>query len=509
MLSKKTGALIFLLAAGVLTFFALPKLSGEEGAAPPEPTTGFNVTNESEIFFGKPAFYSITIENYEGESVDYELKVKLGGEEVHDENITLNNSETLNESISFVPDRSGEIKLEFLLYKDNKTYRSKVFQVAPTINYSLAGGLKIKPPLLQNSGMEKNAAWKFTGKDFAGNYTASEWSSENRSYYIRASRGVKKDAFGSIKQNFSSEREGFASLSFDVKSSNASYYLQAVVNGETVWENSTGKDWKRIKLPLLLKRSNELELKVIARNDTGSGTTAWWDNIRFENYSTVIKIENITKVRKAALPYTRQKKGDAIIYKFNTGETLELKVLKGKVDKEDATYTAASRGNSIVFLGETYEKLLPAMASFLLPVIMDVKGKKLKMNESIYLKNGYAVMLKHIDNRSLYLRISRNNIALREAPVKENSSLEYWVEIKEDKKQKSIRIIPGRIGRDEAVLDITQYGDKKTVFAGNKYGEFQVTNVTADTIIMKNIQPVNAETGKEISLIDGKIKIKV
>src|SRR5574341_242717 len=126
----------------------------------------------------------------------------------------------------------------------------------------------------------------------------------------------------------------------------------------------------------------------------------------------------------------------AFIYKFNTGETLELKVLKGKVDKGDA------------------------MASFLLPVIMDVKGKKLKMNESIYLKNGYAVMLKHIDNRSLYLRISRNNITVREAWLKQNSSLEYLVEINEDKKQKSIRIMPGRIGRDEAVLDITQYGDK-------------------------------------------------
>lgn len=520
MADKKTGKLLLLLlilllaSAGVSASFFLTKFTGKEPQPQLEPTTRFYVTNESEIFFGKPAFYRMILENQEGEGVNYQLKVRLAGEEIHNEEIMLNSSEILNQTISFIPNFGGDyLKLEFLLYKDNESYRTRVFQVAPAIDYSIVSSLAVAPPLLQNSDMEKDSAWKFSGREFTGNYTASEWSSGRRAYQIKAAKGVKKNSFGSIIQNFSSENNGFASLSLDVKSNNASYYIQAVMNDKVLWENYTGTDWQRIKLPVLLKKSSRLELKVIAKNDTRSGITTWLDNIVFANYSSV-KIEKISKVAKQAEPYTKQKSGDIIVYKFNTGEKLELKVSKGNVSKDNAVYTTANKDNNIIFMGERYEKILPVTASVLLLIIMDVKDKKLKINESIKLQNGYAVTLKQIQNRSLHFSISKDNRTVREITSAGNSSIEYWKyinEFKKDdyKKQKVIKIIPGNITRSEVVLDIIQYGNKKIVSAGNKYGEFQVTGVTSDSIIMKNIQPLKIEAGKEISLMSGKIKIKV
>ncbi len=206
---------LLLLGAGISASFAITKLTGDEPLPKPEPTTRFYVMNESEIYFGKPAFYRTIVENQEGNATDYELKVKLAGEELYGEVITLNQSDVFNQTISFIPDRAGDY------------------------------------------------------------------------------------------------------------------------------------------------------------------------------------------------------------------QKLELKVSKGSVNRGDAVYIAsANKEGRIIFLGEAYEKILPGTANLLLPVRMELQDKKLKINESIALNDGYAVKLKNIQNDSLYISIYKNNI--------------------------------------------TQYGDKKSIFTGNK-----------------------------------------
>jgi hypothetical protein len=59
------------------------------------------------------------------------------------------------------------------------------------------------------------------------------------------------------------------------------------------------------------------------------------------------------------------------------------------------------------------------------------------------------------------------------------------------------------------MFDITQYGDKKRVLIGDNYEEFKIVNITQDSIIMKNTLPLSILTGNDLSLIKGKIKIKV
>lgn len=496
--------MIFLIGTcGVGASFALTKLIGKSPQPQPEFITRFFAINESEIVFGKPAYYRILVENHEGSNVDYELKVRLSGHEIYNQEIKLNNSVSLNRIISLNPNITGGYqKLEFLLYKDNEIYKTRVFQVSPAVDYSLAPNLTVAPSTLQNGDMEKDVGWKFLGKEFTGNYTTYDWSSPKRSYQIYAQRAVKKDAFGSLIQILSSEKAGFASLSFDVKSNNESYYTQALVNDEVVWENSSGKDWQRISIPLFLRESNKVEFKVIAKNDTNSGILVWWDNIKFEDYSP-IKIENITK------PYIEQRKGNTIVYEFNTGDKLELKVTNDSVNNGNAVYTTYNKGDNIIFLGETYEKVHPKTTSFLYPVLMSSNDNMIKINDTLRLKNGYAITLKQVNNQSLKLSIYLNNRLVKEINGRKNSTMEYWNEIDDYKKQKVIKITPREIYHDAILFDIIQYGDIRLVLVEHDYGEFQVTNMTNYSITLKNNQPIKLEAGKMVSLIGGKLKIKV
>lgn len=346
---------------GIGASFALIKLTGEESKHQPELTTTFYAVNENEIFYGKPASYRIMLENHEVKATDYEIKVRLTGEEIYSKEIRLNSGSSFNQTISFTPNLTdGYPKLEFLLYKNNETYRTLVSQIIPNTNI----------PAL-NSSLEPN------------------------------------------------------------------------VTVTTVPQN-----------------------------------------------------------------YTKQQNGDIISYRFDTGEKLELKILNDSVKSEEAIYTTASEENKIILLGETYEKILPTMVNFLYPVILDMKDKKLKINETFKLMNGYTVTLEKITNQNLQLSISKNNITIKNIVATGESPIEYWKEIDDYKKSKTIIIYPKQVNQDELVFDIIQYGDIKVVMVGDRHGEFQVTDIGNNSITLKNTQPIKIETG-DVSLMDGKIKIRV
>ena len=359
--------LIFLIGTGgVAASFAITKLIGKDKQPQPEFTTRFFAINESEIVFGKPAYYKIIVENYEGTNVNYVLNVFFSEGQIYKQEIKLNNSQRFNQTIKLNLNMTDYQKLEFSLYKDNQKYISRVFQVSPFINYSNVSSLEVAPPSLQNGDMENDIAWKFDGKRFSGNYTSEEWMSPERSYGIRDYKSAKKGDFGSIIQNFSNKEEGLVSLSFDIKSRGASYYTQALMNNEVVWENSSGDDWLRVTVPVFIKKSNQLEFKVIAKNDTNSSMSAWLDNIKFMTYSPETKKES---VKREELTYIKKNNRDAVVFKFYSGENLELNFSNGNVSNGDATYITVSKGNNITFLAENYEKIQPNLIKILHPII--------------------------------------------------------------------------------------------------------------------------------------------
>ncbi|VVB87565.1 Uncharacterised protein [uncultured archaeon] len=496
--------LLLIASAGIATAHALTKAIDENKLPQHEPTTRFYAISEGQIFFGKPVLYDMILENHEGKSMDYKLQVRLSGETIYNKEITLNDSETLNQTISFIPDQANDYqRLEFLLFKDNVPYRTRVFQFSPSIDYSMGSNIITVPIQILNGNMETDSGWEFEGKEFTGNYTTYDWSSPKHSYQIKTSHGVKRDSFGSIFQNFSSEQAGMASLSFDVKTNNPLYHTQVLVNDKIVWDNSSEKEWQRSRVAVFLKKSNRIELKIIAKNDTKSGVTAWLDTINFESYSPEIKNETI---KNDAISYNKQINRNIIVYKFNTGEKLELKVVKGNVSNGDALYVTGSKGNNIIFLGETYEKSIIDEANNLYPIILDSKDRKLKVNETLKLDNGYAITLIQIRDESFKLSVSLNGRIVRIILIAKNSSAEYWKETDGYKKEKVLKIFARSVYQDEIDIDIVQYGKQKMIKVGNQYGEFQVTNLKDDSIVMKNVQAIEMKD-EDISLMGGKIII--
>ncbi len=212
--------------------------------------------------------------------------------------------------------------------------------------------------------------------------------------------------------------------------------------------------------------------------------------------------------------YIVEMNGSNIIYKFKSGERLEMAIRDGVVNIGDAVYSTVSDGNSIVFIQDMYEKIYPNSLTFLYPIILSAQNNKLSINETLKFKNGYSVILREIDSRNinreiLKIDISKDSKIVREVISNGNSPIEYWHLIDDYKKERIMRIIPTSISSNEITFDITQYGNKKQFLIGNRYEEFQIETITQDSIVMKNTQPLNLETGKVLSLIKGKIQIKV
>jgi len=212
--------------------------------------------------------------------------------------------------------------------------------------------------------------------------------------------------------------------------------------------------------------------------------------------------------------YTVETNGSTIIYKFKSGERLALAVREGIVNSGDAVYSTVSDGDSIVFIQDMYEKTYPNSLTYLYPIILSAQDNNLSTNETLKLKNGYSVILREINSQKINSEIIKIGISKDKKIVREiisigNSPIEYWHPIDDYKKTRILRIIPTSISSNEITFDITQYGTKKQFLIGNEYEEFKIENITQDSIIMKNTQPLNLETGKVLSLIKGKIQIKV
>ncbi len=212
--------------------------------------------------------------------------------------------------------------------------------------------------------------------------------------------------------------------------------------------------------------------------------------------------------------YIVENNGNIIIYKFKSGEKLNLTVRDGIVNKGDAIYSTVSDGENIVFIQEVYEKIYPNSLNYIYPIILRTKDNNLSINETLKLKNGFSVILREINSQKINsevikIDILKDNRIVREIISQRNSPIEYWYQIDDYKKERILRIIPTSISPNNIMFDIIQYGSKKHILVGNIYGEFKIENITQDSIIMKNTQPFNLSTGNELLLINGKINIKV
>ena len=250
---------------------------------------------QKDLYIGEPSTITVGVENYEHAATDYTLQVKLGTGVLETRKITLAHKEKWLEDITFVPDRTGDrLKLEFVLYKDRRSYRSVHLWVTSSINYDNTTALLnylIIPPDIPNGFMEENSSWTFrSNRNFTGNYSNVSHSS-NHSYEI-VSVKPSEGWYGEISQEIVSPKPGLAVLRFAVRDSiltnTTGYLLQVLLNDVIVWEDSAAKDmgWQRIRFPVMLQNSSRLTMRVYSER-SNPDISVWWDDVEFETLTTM------------------------------------------------------------------------------------------------------------------------------------------------------------------------------------------------------------------------------
>lgn len=255
------------------------------------------------INIGEPASVLVGVENYEHTPVNYTLRVQLGGRTLKEQNIALDHEKKWLDSVAFLPQLTSSTafanrsKLEFIILKDNKSYRS----VHLWVNTSLDKVKFAELPKLTNGDMEWNDGWIFSasGKNITGNYMNN--ISQSRVYEINFT-SEEAGQFGTIYQNLTTYGDAMGLLSFDIRDSEyskTSYYVfrQALLDGQVIWESGTGgknSTWEHIEIPVLFSGNNTLAFRVYAKYRTNYNVTMWLDNIKIRSYGTLLRSEDVS-----------------------------------------------------------------------------------------------------------------------------------------------------------------------------------------------------------------------
>lgn len=276
----------------------------------------------TEVSIGEPYTILVGVENYEYAPVNYMLRVNFGGKILKEYPIILDHNNRWLNNVTVIPELVSSIasgnktKLEFELFKDNKSYRSVHLMVntnPDSVKFS-------ELPTLKNGDMESNEGWLFFGSnpDIKGSYIYETISS--RVYEINYS-SRNPGSSGIIYQNLTTQGDVLATLSFDVMdseySNTSSFALkQALLDGQVIWETRIGDNnnsWEHIEVPVLLSGENTLAFRVYSKSNDNLTRTVQWDNIKLKLF----------RIASPQLGETIEKDGLAVkLYDFSNTDNL-------------------------------------------------------------------------------------------------------------------------------------------------------------------------------------------
>lgn len=300
------------------------------------------------------------------------------------------------------------------------------------------------------------------------------------------------------------------------------------------------------KLEFLLYKNDIFYKNVVYQIMTGNITRKTEEKV--ENSILESNKSNISSVSN--IEYKIQRIGDTVVYVFDSGEILELNItnisfnftndiVKDKsiientiiytfitedkfklnindseniIEPHNAIYITNVTDNNIIFLKDKYERTVPNRVNYLSFIINETKNKTLNINETLNIKNNWSIVLNDINDRGFKLKIIKNNRGrdiIYNKDINDNRPIEYWEDVDEFKRQKMIQIDILKINNKNITVNVTQYDENKIITLGDRYGEFQVTNITEDSIIMKNSIPIKIENRNVLSLMNSKMKIMV
>ncbi|MFZ3170037.1 MAG: DUF1616 domain-containing protein [Candidatus Methanoperedens sp.] len=331
----------------------------------------------TEVSIGEPYTILVGVENYEYAPVNYTLRVNFGGKILKEYPVILDHNNRWLNNVTVIPELASSIasgnktKLEFELFKDNKSYRSVHLMVSTNLDSVKFSEL----PGLINGDMESNEGWLFFGSspDIKGSYINETISS--RVYEVNYS-SRSPGSSGVLYQNLTTQGEVLATLSFDVMDSEYSNtssiaFKQALLDGKVIWETRIGNNnnsWEHIEVPVLLSGENTLAFRVYSNSTDDLTRTVLWDNIKL-------------KLFKSGLP--------------QLGDTLEKNGLAVKL----SDFSTVDNLSSLDFVIENLGKIEKNISLKPAPVIIDdlgnqYEGVKLEMIDKLKLSPVYPGVLR-------------------------------------------------------------------------------------------------------------------
>ncbi|MCX9011793.1 MAG: VanZ family protein [Candidatus Methanoperedens sp.] len=490
------------------------------------------------VNIGEPATILVGVENYEYAPVNYTLRVQLGGRTLKEQNIVINHNDKWLDNVTFIPQLTTSIafagtnksKLEFLLLKDNQSYRS----VHLLVNTSLDSVRFAELPVLINGDMESDEGWMFSASpETIGSYTNN--ISSSRVYEINFTTG-KAGSQGTIYQNLTTYGDARAVLSFDVRDSeysNTSYYVlkRALIDDRAVWESRIGgknSSWEHVEVPVMLSGNNTLAFQVYSNYGTSGNVSVWLDNVQLRPYAAGTRTENITKpapkayefnfdTRGAPVAMNRSMKIDGFsfpgfYYDINqnkSGEELRLEVSNNNmVEAGNATYIARVNGSDLYLMGSRY-RIAGKDPSNISKIIETYPNKTITLGKAWSFGDGYSLLVKLISSKSdsAMLELRKGGSAMDSRLINKGGIYEYRT-----KGKLPATLFKARIdsisGDDVYLTNIELYSDVIiSLKTGTILADFETDNISSDELVFKNIYPF--ELNNRTVILNGSVGLSL
>lgn len=501
----------------------------------------------SEIYINKDIQMLTGIENYEYQAVNYTLRVQLDNRILKEQPVYLKNKEKWLENVTFTPLITSSIaassialskqeprsKLEFILLKDNRSYRSVHLWVKPIFDIK-----DFTPSItLDNSDMEQTSGWNFkaSSENITASFTNSTWISPSNSYMINFTANDSRE-YAEFYQNVTVDRESIATLSFYVKDSYpkiiSNISEQILLDRSVVWERGVGNNsWARINVPIFFSKNTTLTFRVYNKIPMNETFLVWWDDIKIEPYtetSGVLTPKPVTianyqqldfKVRGTAISLNGNVTIDGRgfpgfhydIDKNISYEQLDLSFSNNStIEAGNAVYNSARQDNEITMLGSTYRIIYLNKTGILTRILMKGADKKLNLGERWTLDNGYSLTLKLVssDGNNAILELWKGSSMVDSRLLGINAVFEYRANLEGNTVTVFKTWIDSISLNSVKVTGTELYSDKAYVLKiGDSNGDFDITNISSSQITMKNPDPLKIKDNS--LLLGGNIKFKV
>ncbi len=484
----------------------------------------------TEVSIGEPSTILVGVENYEHAYVNYSLNVIMGENNLIREDIYLGHGEKWLKNVTFIPELTSSIafaganksKLEFRLLKDNVSYRS----VHLLVNTNLDSVKFAQLPRIVNGDMETNESWKFyaSSPDITGNFKNSiNYSSRFARIDFNSNNSNNTQSFGKISQNLTTNGSARGIISFDIWdfSPNISYYAtkKVLLDENVIWESNLGvvnNTWRHVEVPVLLSGNNTLSFGIYSNYKSDTNATVLFDNVDLKPFG--ITKENIQikpvrgsyqfnfDIRGEPHEMKRSMKIDGynfpgFKYDIDGNKSFEELIMdfsnidhnSSLVETGNATYITRANGSEINLMGSHF-KILGMDTPTNLSRKIEIPGSgKVGLGEILKFGGDYSISVSLISSKgdSAMLSLQKAGSTLDSRLVRTGGIYEY----RKNAGKFQITVFKARIesiiGESINLADMELYSDEVIKLDSNStYGDFEVTNISSDKLIFKNIYPI-------------------